>query len=173
MQTLRALFEKPRIIRVEHVNAPVALAGGRTTIRVVAEGAGLLEVGIGPSAVRRFVRGRIEEDFLVAVHKDLLVRFVSLAGRASRHLTLEHVLRPAPGRLVLDEQTRPGELRPPADVAVPLPGLRSPRVDAARVAVPSARTAAPAPRAGPRLSLPSIRPRPLGPRLRVHQGDAS
>ena len=76
-------FLKPRLVAAAP-HGPVALAGGRTSIHVVAEGAGVLVVG---DVRRRFWRG-LDAHVLVEVAPRILVRVRGLLGGEQLELVL-------------------------------------------------------------------------------------
>lgn len=117
-------FRRPRILRVEHLYAPIALAGGNTPIRVVVEGTGTLEVG----TMRRRFRNGLDAVFFVPVSSHLTVRarrtlrVLDLLGIEQRTLALT-VLAPAPAPVDVEvlrsgpvhlSLAMPRELRPAA-----------------------------------------------------------
>ena len=103
--SLLDLFKKPRIVQAALVHAPVAITGGRTLVRVVVEGAGVLTVG----DVRiRFLSGFddvVRAPIADAVGRAITLRVRSLVGSDER--TLSFTALPA--------------LAPPPPAPVPLP----------------------------------------------------
>jgi hypothetical protein len=116
-----AALARPRIVAFEAPHAPIALAGGRTLLRVVIEGSGVLFIA---GARRRFVGG-LDDVFLVPVTPRVRLRvrglFPFLPGDAREVLLTP--LSPAPPAVAVD---------------VPLPEPPAPRV-----APPDLRPAAP------------------------------
>jgi hypothetical protein len=82
------LFLAPRLIEARLVNDPIALAGGRTAIHVVVEGAGVLTVG----RERRRFSGRFSGVIMTSVTPRIVVSARSLFHRVTEELAV----RPLP-----------------------------------------------------------------------------
>jgi hypothetical protein len=121
-----SFFSRPRIVAVAVVHAPIALPGGRTLLRVVAEGRGVIVI----DGRRHRFRGRVEQDFLVKTAPIVKVRAVGLFGEDAREVALGKPLPDAPAPVEVN-------VAAPAvpDVHVEAPDLRPPsaRIDVAAV----------------------------------------
>lgn len=147
-----SLWSRPRIVGVEAPHGPIALAGGRTPLRVVAEGSGVLEI----AGVRRRFRGGLDENFLVPVAPRVVVRVRGPFGVFGRLLDALGVPVGDVREIVLDP------LAPapaPVDVALQPPGAPVPRVALRGKVGPLApRPAVLGRRAGKRGGVPDARP---------------
>jgi len=99
----KRLVARPELVRVVHVHAPVALAGGRTPIEIIASGVGLLIV----DDARHLVVGVFHRTIRVRVQPRVTVRFIGLAGAASQVLPLESVVSESPRRIVVESNGLP------------------------------------------------------------------
>lgn len=90
LRALRGLFVRPSLV-ASAVHAPVALVPGRTPVRVVAGGTGVLHIG----RTRRFVAGGLDELVFVDVQHGGATLDVCFRGRRVA-LPLVPIAAPAP-----------------------------------------------------------------------------
>lgn len=154
-----ALFARPLISSVTHVNAPVALRGGTTALRIVAVGFGFLYIGKSV----RLVRWGCDEVFFTPVAETVSIRFVGLGGVA-RYMQVLAPRKPAPVRVEVrgHERPNPPAFTRPVRVSPPLVEGRAPRCPPLAPSVPGA--ALPSPPSSPRSpsarTVPRIAPFP-------------
>lgn len=116
LASFRGLFTPPRITTMRHAHDGVAVAGGRTALRVVVEGSGLLRIG----AERRWVSVGLDAVFFVDVHRTIEVHFTTLRGSTHKSLALK-VVHPSPGRPHLHHPERPAMPSAPSTTELPAP----------------------------------------------------
>jgi hypothetical protein len=166
---LRGFIEPPRIKTLEQVNAPVALDGGRTPVRVVTRGSGRLVVG----DVRLWVAGDFDDVVMVETRPTVRAVIKNLKGDDVQALKLEGLAVTPPPRMRLphDVVARFGDLAPAHHdrVTVHL-GLETPTVRAHGVRVPSPPALSPQPLLGDGPQLPIARTVAMRPRLMLPGG---
>jgi hypothetical protein len=97
------LVSLPELVRVVHLHAPVALAGGRTPVEIVASGVGVLIV----DDTHHFVWGVFHRTLHIRVQPRVTVRFIGLAGIREQVLSLESVVTETPRRIVVKSDGLP------------------------------------------------------------------
>lgn len=164
---LVGLFVRPRIQTVEQIHAPIALARGRTPVRVLTTGTGRLQVG----DLNLWTTGHTEHNVLVDVHPEVRVHFRNLRGRAMSTLVLEGLQSHIPARLQVRPQQR--EHMPPwiddvfQGTSFQL-HLRTPAVVRQSLKIPHTRSFSPSPLTYVDGGLPLVRSVTLRPNVHIN-----